>query len=72
MRQLELSLIDNHKWIFKEELKKRLKQYFGQKNVDYTMDQISTKQTIYEDYTNKIIGNLKNHILINKKSSNST
>ena len=59
IRELESSLVDLHKATLHADLKVRLRYYFGKKNLDYAIKQISQKETIMENFAHRTLDKLK-------------
>ncbi len=62
---MEASLIDLHKNVLRTNLKTRLRYYFGKRNLDYALKQITQKETIMENFAGRTMEKLKLCTMVN-------
>jgi hypothetical protein len=62
---LEASLVDLHKNALRTDLKKRLRYYFGKRNLDFALKQITQKETIMENFAGRTMEKLKLCTVVN-------
>lgn len=57
--------MDLHKNALRNDLKKRLRYYFGKRNLDYALKQITQKETIMENFAGRVMEKLKLCTMVN-------